>query len=86
MKTKKMIQKLALNKVTVTNLNGLELGKVKGGLPPAPNTQEGECLPIATESCNCTYLLECTWTCATVYLPCSSSPNSYLSECHTITY
>ena len=50
-----MLQKLTFNKVTITDLNTFELGKVNGGLPPLPNSED--------EVCPVTYL--CSNTCAT---------------------
>ena len=83
MKTKKNLQKLTLNKITVINLNGLQLENARGGQEAPPNTEEGECITNVTVSFNCTYLLDCTWTCATEFI---NSCNGTLGVvCHSRT-
>jgi hypothetical protein len=78
MKTKKISRKLVLNRSTVSNLNGLSMGRVQGGAtqlggpcigPTGFNCTDVDCFtPDCTNTCGCTETCntcECTVTCHT---------------------
>jgi len=58
MKTKKMFQKLILNKSTVSNLEGIELSNARGGNVP-PETEGIECPTAFCMPQYTFYVLEC---------------------------
>ena len=64
MKTKKIVRKLALNKVTVTHLDAGRLSGVKGGWG---GTLEATCPVTCNNSCGYTCGLETCETCPTCF-------------------
>ena len=57
MKTIKLNQKLKLNKETITGLNRLEIGNIKGG---APKSDYIKC-NLQTNGYSCSVVCELTW-------------------------